>query len=107
LTTEEFSALNPGDTVHFVAGRDRVTVMGVVVRKREPCSVCIRRLGHDINGKSHRPSWRDKWNVSIAPGHSRVTANIFADFLEECGEARAAEKLRAAFPIEDGAEMTT
>jgi hypothetical protein len=31
-----------------------------------------------------------------------VTANVFADFLEENGEARAAALLRSAFPLADG-----
>lgn len=34
--------------------------------------------------------------------YSAASANVYADFLDEVGESRAAEKLRRAFPIDPG-----
>jgi len=36
------------------------------------------------------------------PSHDPLSANVYADWLEEIGEARAASKLRQAFPFDDG-----
>jgi len=39
------------------------------------------------------------------PAHDPLTANVYADWLEDNGEPGAAAKLRVAFPLDDGSGM--
>lgn len=41
-------------------------------------------------------------NLQLIPRHQPDAANVYADFLEEAGEPRAAALLRQAFPLADG-----
>ena len=40
--------------------------------------------------------------AKASPPHDRLTANVYADWLEENGQHQAAAMLRQAFPIDDG-----
>jgi hypothetical protein len=62
----------------------------------------VRRVGLTANARPYPRVLRLLTEVCLpAPGPA-LTANVFADWLDEQGEPTAAAKLRKAFPIADG-----
>lgn len=65
----------------------------------------VRRPGVDAGGRPHG-SWTKTANeVRLLAYLEPAAANVYADWLEEHGELRAAQKLREAFPL--GGEVQT
>lgn len=106
MTTMEAAMLKPGDRV-LVSSRNPhfATVLRVGHSSMTPLYaswVIVRRVGHDKLGRRFGISERDPHDLSHAPTGDALSANVYADWLEEHGESRAAAKLRSAFPIDDG-----
>jgi hypothetical protein len=91
---------------------DRVIVKRYGARRNVPAVVVeIGRIGHPSTHPAinislrvrcegtRRRIYRRPWQV-IAAGHLEpLTANVYADWLDENGEHGAADKLRRAFPL--------
>ncbi len=109
MTDAEAAKLKPGDRLRWIRG-PRVDIVRVVVNYHfgsGPPAIRIRPEGMTRAGAA-RPS------VEIGRGadlhfmkeHDPVTANVFADWLAEQGEYKAADMLRAAFPYSVPAEAS-
>lgn len=61
--------------------------------------VTVRRERPSPGG--FQPTYR-KYPGDLRPLADVPTANVYADFLEEHGESKAAELLRRHFPLDDG-----
>jgi len=115
VTIDEAARLTPGQKVLYRLKRSRpemapATVceisLGKDVRGRQWCDVYVRREGFDSIGRRYGEVRRAAAHVSLAaPPHDRLSANVYADWLEDNGEPAAAAKLRAAFPIDDGSPV--
>jgi hypothetical protein len=70
-------------------------------------AVCVRRVGHTARGERYPRKWVDPLFLSPARDLDPAPANVYADWLEDHGEHRAARLLRAAFPLGAPAEGVT
>ncbi len=101
MTFEDAVKLNPGGVVHWRAnGR---VFAGKVVRVRvfsRVAVVCVDVRPFGLTPAGRRRPVVCKYNSEIRRSDlPPAPAHVFADFLDENGEPRAAEKLRAAFPM--------
>lgn len=92
----------------------------VVTHKNQRGTVRDVRVSHVITSSSGQVYWVGiKWQddrgkirysevrpeTLVRVKHvSHTTANVYADYLEEHGEWKAAQMLREAFPLDDGRE---
>lgn len=99
MTLEEAFTLRTGDVVEFRV-RDEL-VQGKVIYPLPSVRgfLRIRRLGFKTDGSSYLPLSRAPRYVSFVRHLDPAAANVYADFLEERGELRAAMLLREAFPL--------
>ncbi len=109
MTDEEALALKEGDRVRFELDprRNPHWEDGEVIRVHAydngtRCRIVVRRLKLNSKNRPFQHYWRKPGSVMILAKVDCVTANVFADFLEEHGEHRAAQMLRQAFPFCDG-----
>jgi hypothetical protein len=107
MTNAEVRALKPGQQVEARYESGWRSVVIVEVREQpwdgyRPLVVLARRGG--LTSKGHLyPTWYFGPDSVRPPQHlDPVPANIYADFLDEHGEHRAAAMLREAFPLADG-----
>jgi uncharacterized protein (TIGR02996 family) len=101
VTVEEAQELRVGDYVTYFQGREML--VGKFVQRIEPSQwVYVRRLGTTTAGTSYPMVPRKIRDIQPRPHYDAPTANVYADFLEEQGEYRAAELLRRTFPFADG-----
>ena len=113
MTDIEALALKPGDRVEAqLDGVWRLCVIETVEMRymQHPPLVFYRyrRIGKTRRG--HRFPLNQVWHgesvlVRRVPHHDPVTANVFADFLEDHGEVIAANLLRKTFPLADGKSL--
>ena len=59
----------------------------------------VRRIGLSATGRPFPKVRRFARDMKLVGGPQSVTANVFADFLEDRGHVEAAELLRKEFPI--------
>ncbi len=108
MTMDEAARLKSGDHVFARVGGKRmlcvvqlvhvVTYNGVLIERR----VSLRKPGLRFDGLCrNRIFTRHAADVDRLENMDGPTANIFADWLEERGEHRAAAMLREAFPFVD------
>jgi uncharacterized protein (TIGR02996 family) len=104
VTDEEALSLRPGDRVMTrINGRRaaaRVTAAPLAWGGRDVVIPLRREEG--VNAAGRRcPQMRHPARkvTSLTGRNDPATANVFADWLEERGEHRAADLLRAAFPM--------
>jgi uncharacterized protein (TIGR02996 family) len=108
MTAEEALALPKGSVAQALLGRRwvdvevrrvrRVDVGGGIVMAR----LVVRRLKRTKAG-GHYPSFtRTEGAVRRPPGYDHARANVFADWLDDHGEHKAAGLLREAFPLGPG-----
>jgi hypothetical protein len=109
MTDDEALGLVPGDRVVTKVGTTAglaATVVGVCdgrgVKWLGCVRVTVRRDGVDKNGRRLPAMDRRPAAIELLSRIDPLAANIFADWLEENGELRAAMKLRAAFPVWEG-----
>jgi hypothetical protein len=100
VTADEAAKLQPGDRVMTPGG---VRVVAFVLA-RQVVRVAARRDGVTRAGKRYPIQVYRPQELSRAGHLDPEPANVYADFLEECGEPRAAALLRAAFPLGPPAE---
>lgn len=99
MRLDEFMALRPGDPIVFAtAGR---LAKGTVVEAPEQGkgTVRVRRDGFVRAGWKYPSIIRNLNQVWPQTVPDPLSANVYADWLEEHGEEKAAEMLRAAFPL--------
>jgi hypothetical protein len=111
MTEEEARALKPGDRVEigdrrlFCPGLPRAArVTGFAANERGELCVRIRRDGPSgdgltPSGKVRQPEVFHHSYLRRLPALPPIPANVYADWLDEQGEHRAAALLREAFPL--------
>lgn len=107
MTTEEARNLQVGDYVETMIGRKwmLVVVEDVIIssystqfHSMSNVFVRVRRPGRTSNGRRYSSYSRLESDLRKSP-YDAVTANVFADWLVENDEPRAAAKLRERFPF--------
>jgi hypothetical protein len=107
MTDQEAERLTAGQKVEVRChGRwAPAVVVGVVpgLTGAYPTTVRLRRTDTRPDGSPFKTG-RRKWPhcVRAVPGFHPLPANVYADYLSERGEERAARILREAFPLDDG-----
>ena len=107
MTEDEAERLEVGERVTY-STRKRVrevaegTVAAVSHTRLGLVYVRVRPAGRDSLGRRLGTVRRWAPEVLHAAGPDALSANVYADWLEDNGEPAAAEKLRAAFPLDDG-----
>jgi hypothetical protein len=82
-----------------IAGKwARVVVEEISIDHHGVAWLRARRLGKPESSRRVYPAI-NRHGGQFRPTPDPVTANVFADFLDENGEPAAAEKLRKAFPM--------
>lgn len=110
MTEVEVNKLRGGEKVLCrMAGKWRVSTVTEVCRylEREDGEVYwigVRRDGLAPNGKTYPVRGRKPHNLKLIAALDPQPANVYADFLDDAGEHKAAALLREAFPI--SAEVT-
>lgn len=114
MTDKEALALKPGEMIEaHVSGGWRWFVVHSVHRREHrrhyeyAVEVVGRRLGNTGAGASYPKV--TKYPGSLRPARKKpdgMTANVYADYLDEVDEPSAAAKLRKAFPLDGGAGVT-
>lgn len=102
MTDDEALALKPGDVVKTRLGgrQTTVTVVWTGTYFDDPgFYVMVRRLGKITPRRFYPVKRRDASEVEYVGPADPPTAHVYADWLEENGEPRAAEMLRKAFPL--------
>lgn len=115
MTEAEAKTLKVGDTVYARYGFDNgrcsrlVYINDIDIHVHHGYLIfSVARVGFDKLGRSFPYVRRTSGELSKSPeekiisprdAENRATANIFADWLEEVGEQRAADLLRKTFPI--------
>lgn len=105
MLNETAAKLKPGDVVLTkVRTKGGSEVMRVVVRRVRygPYKGVIVTVRLPHPSKSGRPVSVNRFAHELdrlPVGRDPLSANIYADWLEENGEVRAARMLRAAFPV--------
>lgn len=96
---EILTAVKEGDIVDYKNWSGKWQTGRVVRFDANFVNVVVRKVGRTKSGIQFRlqsfPISRMRRPFEFPP----EPANVFADWLEENGEARAAEKLRQAFPL--------
>lgn len=101
MTLEEAELLLEGDHVTYFQGR--TMLVGKFVQRIEASRwVYVRRVGTAPGNRRYPMVPRLIRDIQPRPNYDTPTANVYADFLEEQGEYKAAELLRRAFPFADG-----
>lgn len=112
MTTLEAMALRVGGLVETEIGGTRVEAVVVRPYRASPTRpggvLHVARAG--LWGKGLRPDFVRYPSVIREPRQlyrrsrklDSLPANVYADWLDEHGESRAAAKLRVAFPLDDG-----
>ncbi len=107
MTNELALGLNKGERIELKLGK--VFVPAIVDRIMTDSwgrtSIMCRRCGITSNGKRYPLTWRLAHMARICL--DQPTSNIFADWLEERGELKAAAMLRQAFPFVDANGVTS
>lgn len=104
MTEEDARALRPGMTVETKIGYKRCLAEVLMIETFSPSSyrfnvrLTLRPNGVTADGM-RRGSIRRWPDEVLRVDLDVVTANCFADWLDERGEHRAAFKLREAFPL--------
>lgn len=109
MTDGQAAELNVGDTVQAVMHGRVVTCEVVAVARfylEGQVWIQVRKAGLTPKGRRHRTVARLPRH--LAPVKRRrpdksLTPNVYADWLDERGEYRAAALLREAFPLPDPA----
>jgi|SRR5215813_3789425 len=105
MTKVEMAELRPGDQVTTRIGSETVLCVVVVPTpycgRHDPLRVRLRRVAP---GRACASFLRHASEIALASRYDPLTANVFADWLEENGEIRAATKLRAVFPLAPAVE---
>lgn len=104
MTNEEATKLKIGERVSVLFQRGRFSEVCVVAKPGvltewnggSRCIVEIKRLGKNHQGLKPRRI-KAIWITQIETT-DLITPNVYADYLEERGEYRAADMLRKAFP---------
>jgi hypothetical protein len=107
MTDEEAWGLKAGDQVEVCTGKRWVPAVVVErhVGRWGDCPVIVaRRLdNYPTSGAPYKQLLKKgPGGVRKAAGLPRLPANVYADFLSEMGEDRAAQMLRDRFPLDDG-----
>lgn len=108
VTEEEMKQLKEGDVVSFIPQKGSVerrtgTIACIGYTNRWPTRLACRMRCVTPTGRSKLTTFFTGERIySVERQLDPITANVFADWLEENGENRAAAKLRSAFPIHDG-----
>jgi hypothetical protein len=107
MTDEQARQLRAGDRVlcSMIEGLVPAEVVEVLCYPAQAPRVWVRRLGGSRRGgrfPSHRRRAEELYFVARP---FLETANVYADWLEEQGEYRAAALLRAAFPLPPAEEV--
>jgi len=105
MTEREIQALQIGDRVTTRIGSESV-LCAVVSRawrtgRELSWRIPLRRV---VPVKACVTFERRAIEIALASRYDPLTANVFADWLEENGEIRAAAKLRAVFPLAPAVE---
>jgi uncharacterized protein (TIGR02996 family) len=108
MTDDEARDLVPGQLVEARVGGVWREVKVLALLGEEPARprLLVRRTGYTRGGTRFPPLRRYPVEVRPHPAdlYDHLPANVFADWLEERGQAEAARMLRAAFPLADGKE---
>ncbi len=104
MTHEEALTLKEGNWLSIKQGASwtRAIFLGYRPSLRSAKKVCVRKPGFDTLGRKKCGLWRRLKDVQKTDSLDPVSANVFADWLEEQGESKAARMLREAFPFCDG-----
>lgn len=104
MTDEEARTLKPGDVVYARVARRTViaSVQTVDQGSRGFPYPTIRVLFTDASGNRRCSTKKFSDQLELLSRRDPATANVFADWLDEQGEHRAAQLLRQAFPFCDG-----
>jgi uncharacterized protein (TIGR02996 family) len=109
MTDEEALTLKPGDLVCRLKGHAKFVVDEVRDEGGEDGArfrVFVRRQGYRQNGRRYPREGRlCRW-LRLVKHYDHVTANVYADWLDDRGEARAADLPRRAFPLDPGVRAT-
>jgi len=110
MTDEEALTLKKGDVVWipfrgYPAG-GRATVRKIRNYRCSDGKSLIRVIAKRIDSGNANLLHRKPKDVSLYCRYDPTNANVFADWLEEQGEVRAAHLLREAFPFCDGEKET-
>src|SRR5262245_27877619 len=102
MTEPEALTLKPGDRVcTWVGGKPIIALIGEILPPLRPgqvVAVSLRRPSMNARGRPYPFFKRLAHEIEIEPRPDDGTANVYADWLEEHGEARAAALLREVFP---------
>jgi hypothetical protein len=107
MTDAEVRALAPGTLLETpFSGKWRDVVFLGAFDLHEQLYLRVRRPGTDRRGRPLARLRRHPEDVRLHPSglYDHLPANVYADFLSERGEERAARILRDAFPLDDGKE---
>lgn len=107
MTDDEARELVPGQLVETRVGAVWREVELVAILSAGPFPLLLlRRTGKTAAGAAFGPLRRQPLHLRPHPTglYGRLSANVYADFLTERGEERAARLLRDAFPLDDGKE---
>ncbi len=106
MTDEEASKLNPGDYVEVrISGKPTLAEVVMVHPRLDTTGdqlIMMRRKGRRCHGWYYPRFSRWSNEIRRADALNPTDANVFADWLEEHGEPRAAAMLREAFPFCEG-----
>jgi hypothetical protein len=101
MTNEEAVGLKQGDGIEAQINGEWVSAR-VWGRFIDGTRVILRRIGLMKDGRSYGRKSLPSYKVRFAPQLPPAAANVYADWLEERGQYRAAAMLREAFPFADG-----
>jgi hypothetical protein len=113
MTEEEALALNPGDRVEVKVDGKWATATVLKsgtgdLRFRGQTWVSMRRVGLTHSGRPFNRIVRHGWelkHVRLVRRLDPLTANVYADWLDDRGQHEAARMLREAFPLGPPAEL--
>jgi len=109
MTDQEAAALAKGARVLYAARtrsglyREGTIEQVIPARGAFRLRLRVRPAGFDALLRVRVPVSRYAHEVSHPSPPDTLSANVYADFLDEAGEPAAAAKLRSAFPLDGGA----